>query len=253
METRPAPTAPVLFEDVGWFAVAKPPGVLVIPGRSEEHGPSLREALERQRGRKVFTVHRLDRDTSGALVFALDAAAHRALSMAFEEGRVEKQYLALVDGQLTEPADVTVPLSPARRGRMRPARPGEEGKEVRTARTLIRPLQVFPRCTLVEATPLTGRTHQIRVHLLSLGHPLLFDHQYGRARPVTAADLGLSGSAPDEVLLSRTPLHARRVRLPSFPGSEPRMVEAPLAADMAQVLDRLHAQGCTLKTFDNPT
>src|SRR5262249_37905722 len=104
-------------------AVDKPAGVPVIPGRDGGDGPSVRALLEAQLGRRVWVVHRLDRDTSGVLVFALDADAHRELNLAFEAGRVRKAYLALAAGTLEGPRTVDVPLVPARRGRMRPARP----------------------------------------------------------------------------------------------------------------------------------
>lgn len=219
----------VLHEGAGLLVVAKPAGVLVIPGRGEG-GPSLRELLEEQLGRKVFVVHRLDRDTSGVLVFALDAERHRALSQAFESGQVKKRYRALVEGRVEAPQLVDAALVPGRKGRMRVARPGEQGKP---SRTRVRPVEIFARASLVEAEPLTGRTHQIRVHLLHLGHPLLVDHQYGRAEPLTEKELGGAG---DAVVLARTPLHAARLEWPALPGVEARAFEAPLPEDMSRAL-----------------
>lgn len=224
----------ILFEGAGLLVVDKPAGMLVIPGRGEG-GPSLRELLEAKRGRKVFVVHRLDRDTSGVLVFALDAERHRALSMAFEAGQVHKRYLALVEGRVEAPQLIDAALAPARKSRMRVARPGEEGKD---SRTRVRPVETFARASLVEAEPLTGRTHQIRVHLLHVGHPLLFDHQYGRDTPLTEKDLGGAGEA---AVLSRTPLHAARIEWPALPGVEARTVEAPLPEDMARAAALLRA------------
>jgi RluA family pseudouridine synthase len=220
----------VLLEGAGLLVVDKPAGVLVIPGRSEEAGPSLREQLEAELRRKVFVVHRLDRDTSGALVFALDAAVHRALSMAFEEGRVRKRYLALVEGRLEAPQRVDLALAAGRKGRMRPARPGEEGKP---SVTEVRPVERFAGASLVEAEPLTGRTHQIRVHLTSIGHPLLVDHQYGRETALTAKDLGGDGAQP---VLSRTPLHAARLEWPELQGVAAGVVEAPLPEDISRTI-----------------
>ncbi len=222
----------VLHEGAGVLVVAKPAGVLVIPGRGEG-GPSLRELLEEQLHRKVFVVHRLDRDTSGVLVFALDAERHRALSQAFETGQVRKRYRALVQGRVDAPQLVDAALVPARKGRMRVARPGEQGKP---SRTRIRPVESFERASLVEAEPLTGRTHQIRVHLLHMGHPLLVDHQYGRAEPLTERDLGGSSVT---LVLARTPLHASRLEWPALPGVEPRAIEAPLPEDMSRALELL--------------
>jgi len=119
---------------------------------------------------------------------------------------------------------------------MRPAR-GEEGK---AAVTLVRPLEAFRDATLVEAEPLTGRTHQIRVHLQALGHPLLVDPQYGRARALTAADLGGEGS---HLVLARTPLHAAVVEVPRLPGIDPARIESPLPPDMEEALRLLRAGG----------
>ncbi|NOJ95372.1 RNA pseudouridine synthase [Corallococcus sp. CA049B] len=226
----------VLFEGAGVMVVDKPAGVLVIPGR--EGGPSLRDTLEASLGRKVFVVHRLDRDTSGALVFALDAGVHRALSQAFETGKVRKRYRALVEGRLEAPQMVDAPLVAGRKGRMRVAKPEEP--DAKPSRTRVRPVETFASASLVEAEPLTGRTHQIRVHLLSLGHPLLVDHQYGREAPLTEADLGGQGT---QEVLTRTPLHAARVEWPALPGLPARGVDAPLPADMQRALELLRAAG----------
>jgi tRNA pseudouridine32 synthase/23S rRNA pseudouridine746 synthase/23S rRNA pseudouridine955/2504/2580 synthase len=228
----------VLHEGAGLLVVAKPAGVLVIPGRAEGE-PSLREQLEERLRRKVFVVHRLDRDTSGVLVFALDAERHRALSQAFEAGKVRKRYLALVEGRVEAPRLVEAALVPGRKGRMRVARPGEQGKP---SGTRVRPVETFAHASLVEAEPLTGRTHQIRVHLLDMGHPLLVDHQYGREEPLTEKELGGAG---DTVVLGRTPLHAARLEWPALPGVEPRALEAPLPEDMARALALLRGAGAS--------
>ena len=225
----------VLHVDAGWVAINKPAGALVIPGRGEDEAPAIRQQLEAQLGRPVWVVHRLDRDTSGVLLFALDAPTHRALSMAFEAGRIEKRYWALVEGRVDAPLELTDALSPARRGRMRIARTGDPSKP---AQTRVRPLETFERVTLVEALPLTGRTHQIRVHLAAAGHPLLVDHQYGRPRPLTAAALGGEG---DLVVLSRTPLHASSMAIPALEGVAAAQVNAPLAADFEAVMALLRS------------
>lgn len=226
-------TIALLHQGSGFFAVDKPPGQLVIPGRNGGAGPSLRERLEAQLDRKVYVVHRLDRDTSGVLLFALEPESHRALSMAFERGLVAKKYLALVKGQLGAEREIDLALVPARKGRMRPSRPGEEGKP---AKTRVRPVEIFADATLLEAEPLSGRTHQIRVHLAAVGHPLLYDHQYGRDEPVSERELG--GSS-DAVVLARTPLHASELALPSLSGIEAVTIRAPLAADIARALELL--------------
>ncbi len=224
---------PPLYESAAVLAVDKPPGVAVIPGRDGPRGASLHEQLCAARAERLWVVHRLDRDTSGVLVFARTARAHRALSLAFEAGQVSKRYLALVEGAPGgDTREVDVPLVPARRGRMRPAREGEEGKP---SRTTLRVVERFGgRAALLEATPLTGRTHQIRVHLRSVGHPLVVDHQYGSGKPF-----------PDEAtpLLTRTPLHAAFLSWQGLEGVEDVRLEAPLPEDLAAALAHLRGAG----------
>ncbi len=216
-------TFKILYEQAGFLAIDKPAGVPVIPGR-DANPDCVRTRLQAQLGKPVWVVHRLDRDTSGVLLFALDAPTHRTLSMAFENGQVAKRYLALVEGRVEAAVLIDRPLVEARKSRMRVAREGEEGK---SAQTLIKPRTTFARASLVEAEPVTGRTHQIRVHLQSIGHPLLFDHQYGRKLSLTRADLGGQGDAP---VLSRTPLHAELLKLEGI------AIQAPLPADLAAAL-----------------
>ncbi|MEW5737479.1 MAG: RNA pseudouridine synthase [Myxococcota bacterium] len=219
----------VLATAGGLVAVDKPAGLLVIPGRAEEGGPCARDLLAAQLGERVWVCHRIDRDTSGVLVFATTAEAHRAANEAFERGAVKKRYVALVEGRVAAALDLDVELTEARKGKMRPVRPGEKGKP---SRTLVRPRELFAAASLVEAEPLTGRQHQIRVHLKSAGHPLLFDHQYGRKAPLTAKDLGGAG---DEVVLDRTPLHAEALEAPELGLS----VTAPLPEDLRRCVELL--------------
>ena len=221
---------PVLWSGGGLVAVDKPAGTPVIPGRSEEGGPVLHESLQAQLGRRIWVVHRLDRDTSGVLLLALDAGAHRAASLAFEHGTADKRYLALVSPPLPGPVRIEAALVPARRSRMRVARPGEEGK---SAITELTPVETFGDFALVEARPLTGRTHQIRVHLRHAGAQLLVDPQYGRPEPLTERQLGGDRDVP---ALGRTPLHASRLVLPGGEGIPAVDVAAPLPEDMARAL-----------------
>ncbi len=227
--------ARVLVRSGGLIAVDKPAGVLVVPGRKDR--ACLRQQLQESLGQPVWVVHRLDRDTTGVLLFALDAASHRAASLAFEAGEVRKTYLALVSPPLERPQVVEVSLLPARRGRMRLAAEGEGGKP---ARTRLRPLERYLLGGLVEAEPLTGRTHQIRLHLQAAGSPLLVDPQYGRPVPLTEAALGGTDEA---VVLARTPLHATRLVLPAGGGLPAVDVEAPLPDDMQRTLALLRLTG----------
>jgi 23S rRNA-/tRNA-specific pseudouridylate synthase len=228
-------TLAILARQGGLVAVDKPAGLLVIPGRAEAAEPCAVALLEAQLGQKVWVCHRIDRDTSGVLLFATDAAAHRAASMAFERGEVSKRYLALVQGRVLAPLDIELALVEARRRKMRVALPGELGK---ASRTLVRPREVFARASLVECEPLSGRQHQLRVHLRARGHPLLVDHQYGRREPLTARDLG---GTSEQVVLDRTPLHALWLAIPAL-GLE---VTSALPADLEATLAVLRAGAST--------
>ena len=203
------------------MAVAKPTGEPVIAARGEPRSACLQKRLERLLRRRLWIVHRIDRDASGVVVFALNADAHRAVSLAFEHRQVTKTYAAFVAGAIEPPRGrIEVPLHGARKGKTRPARPGEPGAQPATTeyetrkrwtlapssrgapvasgdegpagggRLSPRPsreddAQGDPRCArvvLLDAHPVTGRHHQIRVHLRSAGTPILFDPLYG-SRP----------------------------------------------------------------------
>jgi RluA family pseudouridine synthase len=225
----------VLFEDGALVAVNKPAGVTVIPARDEPPEACLVKRLEAERGERLWVVHRIDRDTSGLVLFARTAEAHRKLSMAFEGHEVEKSYLAWARGVPT-PAEGTIdlPLHTARKGRMRPALPGEEGALASTSiyRVALRAETALGTVTRVAVSPKSGRQHQIRVHLRALGAPLLVDALYGRCEGLEAGGLG-EGSPP----VPRLTLHAAGAVLP-HPTSGARLeLSAPLPDDLA-ALDR---------------
>jgi tRNA pseudouridine32 synthase / 23S rRNA pseudouridine746 synthase len=214
----------VVHVDEALIVYDKPPGWLVIPGRGIG-AVSLREFAEARFGR-VWVVHRLDRGTSGLVVFARDADSHRFLNGAFERHAVQKKYLALVSGSPPSDLRIDVPLVAARRGRMRPAHAGDRG--AKPSATRVHLVERFRSAALIEVEPETGRTHQIRVHLRSAGFPLLFDPDYGADEPTRNAS-GL-------VVLSRTPLHASRMRLP-HPNGAQLALGAPLPPDMELAIE----------------
>ncbi|MEZ4404090.1 MAG: RluA family pseudouridine synthase [Kofleriaceae bacterium] len=201
---------PVLFEDAALLAVDKPAGVPVIPGRVADGPPALRQRLEAARGHALWVVHRIDQDTSGVVVFAKTAAAHRALSMAFEHRAVRKRYLAYAFGDLPGARTIELPLHEARRGKARPARVDEPGaKAARTEVTALARWRLGADVvTRVEARPVTGRHHQIRVHLRALEAPLVGDPLYGK-RTLR----GAFAAAPP----LRLALHAAQLDLPDRP------------------------------------
>jgi RluA family pseudouridine synthase len=213
----------------------KPAGVPTIPARGGAAGESLRERVEAELGARVWVVHRLDRETSGIVLFARSAAGHRALSLAFERRQVEKVYVAFTAGGLDRAERIVdLPLHAARRGKARPARPGEPGAQA--ARTRFRGLaswRLGDRAVAeVEAVPETGRHHQIRVHLKALGTPVLFDPLYGDRTLV------LPSGAP----CRRLALHARRLTVPDPESGAPRRFESPLAPDLAALAAWLAAR-----------
>jgi RluA family pseudouridine synthase len=216
-----ADVAPILFEDESLLVVDKPAGIAVIPGRGEEPGDALRGRLEAARGAGLFVVHRLDRDTSGVLLFAKTAAAHRAYSMAFEARRMEKAYEALVAGAPPAAAGVCeIPLVPGRKGRVNPAPPGRaDAWPCRTAYEVLR--RPSPRLTVVRFRPATGRQHQLRVHAAALGAPILGDplYAFGDAR----------SAAP------RLMLHASELAAPAIEGRPARLFRSSPPALFAEI------------------
>jgi len=217
----------VLHRDEALLAVQKPPGRIVIPGRGAPE-PTLLEEAQAEHGR-LWVVHRLDRGTSGVLLFARSAEAHRAVNLAFDRQEVKKRYLALVRGPLPDVLRVEAALAPGRKGRMRVAAPGDA--RAKAAATRLTVVERFARAevtALVEAVPETGRTHQIRVHLAHAGAPLAVDPDYGPPPPLR--------DAAGALLLERTPLHAAMLSLRHPLGGGELLLEAPLPEDLLRVV-----------------
>jgi len=232
------PSVKVLHRDEHVIAVDKVAGELTVPGRAPEPPGAAEPLWTRVRAiaPEALPAHRLDRGTSGVVLFALGARAHQVLNAAFESRRAEKQYLALARGDQAE-ARCEAPLMEGRGGNMRIAEHGDPGAKL--ARTDFIPLDRFGRFTWLLARPHTGRTHQIRVHLMSLGHPLAIDPRYGDEKPLRAKDL--DPGADDRVVLARTPLHAACIRIPHPSGKNWLHVESPLPEDLQECLDLLRA------------
>lgn len=222
----PVPT--VIAEEEGWLAVNKPAGLL-SQGGNEKSEPSLVDWLAREYPDADFTpapAHRLDRETSGLILCAKKASAARALLDQFTEGSVRKEYLALVQGEMSQALVCEAPIASHREGNFTSQRVMEDGQE---AATEIIPLASESGRSLVLAMPRTGRKHQIRVHLAHLGHPLLGDARYGGPDD---AKLRIAGG----IFL----LHAWRLSF-SDPTKSARRVrlEAPLPLPFRVALDVL--------------
>lgn len=238
----PPPTAPegvapepvpfeILYEDETLLLVNKPAGLTVHPGAGCAHGTLVHgllahtQSLSRVAGpMKPGLVHRLDKDTSGIMVVAKDDVTHRALARQFADRTVQRTYLALVDGAIArEQGTISARLGrhPIHRQRIA-VQPADRGRE---AITRYRVLRRWPGMTLVELRPETGRTHQLRVHLAHLGHPILGDPHYGP-----------KGRGPAEVVVPRQALHAFRLGFVHPATGETVEFTAPLPEDLAAPL-----------------
>ena len=232
----------VLYEDPHVVAIDKPAGIAVIPGPGTLEATLINGLLWHVQHesaspcRRVHIIHRLDKDTTGVLLVGKDLATARHLSSCFEERRVAKHYLALVRGEMAAgEGEVDLPIAPsATRGKMRLRR-----AEGRPAQSRYRVLECFRGFTLVEVQPLTGRQHQVRLHLVGLGHPLAVDPLYGGADAVYLSQIKpgyrRKEDRPEPPLMARLTLHARRVELALADGT-PLAVEAPLPADFDRLL-----------------
>ena len=227
----------LLHEDHDLVAVAKPAGEPVIAARGEPRSACLQKRLETELRRRLWVVHRIDRDASGVVLFALNADAHRELSLSFEHRQVAKTYTAFVAGSPEPPRGrLDLPLHAARKGKTRPARPGEPGLQVAETEYATRRRWELgaERVSLVEAHPHTGRHHQIRVHLRWAGTPILFDPLYGR---------GLMPAAVAGAPCTRLALHASKIDVPAPRGGGRLVVEAPLPSDLADLAAWLDEHG----------
>lgn len=219
----------IAYEDEHLLVVDKPAGVVVHPARGHR-GATLAEALAgRAAGgedpARAGIVHRLDRDTSGLLVVAKSDATHRALQEAIRTRELRREYLALVEGcPPARSGTIDAPIGRDRRVRTRMSTDTDVPREARTHFTLERAL---PDTALLRVVLETGRTHQIRVHLQAIGHPVAGDPDYGTA--------GLLG-------LARQFLHAARLAFAHPITGAPVDVASPLPPDLAAVLARLESE-----------
>jgi 23S rRNA pseudouridine1911/1915/1917 synthase len=239
---------PIVFQDEDLVAVAKPAGLAVIPGRGEDDSvlqrlaEQLRLPWSGTSDPRIRVVHRLDKDTSGLLLFARHLDAQRHLSNQFQNNTIEKQYLALIAGRPDESEgeiDAPIGAHPTSPKRMAVLKHGG-----RPARTLWKIEQTFRHYTLLRVFPRTGKTHQIRVHLAHIGLPLAIDPLYS---PNHENAIFLSqfkrGYRPkrgeqERPLISRLTLHAQRLSF-EHPSGQKVQLEAHLPKDLCAALNML--------------
>lgn len=201
-----------VYEDDDIIVIEKPAGLLTIPDRYDQNLPSLQSLLRKSHG-QIFTVHRLDKDTSGLIVFAKNEESHQKLSVAFEGREVEKSYLAIVNGNPPESGTITEPIAHSlhKPGMMTVAKKGKHSV------SHFRKLEDFPVFSLVEVNIETGRTHQIRVHMAYIGHPLFIDDLYGQRTSFLVSELKgrkyklAKWEEEERPLIDRQTLHAARL------------------------------------------
>jgi 23S rRNA pseudouridine1911/1915/1917 synthase len=244
----------ILYEDDDLLVIDKPAGLLVIPDRWDPSKPTVvklaRTYLQARtvtpgaappQTPHIWVVHRLDRDTSGVLILAKSDRAHAALSRQFEHGKVQKTYLALVSSQgIRAEGVIRLPIGP------HPHRPGvmtirrQQGKSAITRYAIS---ERFRGYTLLQVRPQSGRSHQIRVHLEAIGHPLAIDPLYGSGQPLLLSALKPAyrpkTGTEERPLMARLTLHAQALELlhPTHGGSCKWV--APLPKDFAAVLRNL--------------
>ncbi|HPN72099.1 MAG TPA: RluA family pseudouridine synthase [Saprospiraceae bacterium] len=229
----------IIFEDEHLIAVNKPAGLLTVPDRYDTSSQNLTTLMKNKYG-TIFTVHRLDRDTSGLIVFAKTEESHRTLSLAFEGRSVEKHYLAIVTGTPPEEGTIDEPIahSLTKPGTMTVAKKGKASV------TNFKVIEKYALFSLLDVHIETGRTHQIRVHMAYIGHPLFIDEVYGTRSSFKVSELKgrkyhISKHEEEErPLISRQTLHSHKLVFKHPITGETLNLECPLPKDMRALISQ---------------
>jgi 23S rRNA pseudouridine955/2504/2580 synthase/23S rRNA pseudouridine1911/1915/1917 synthase len=229
----------IIFENDDFVAINKESGMLSIPDRHDEMQSSLYKILNQKYG-KIFIVHRLDRDTSGLILFAKNEATHKYLSQLFEQRNIEKKYLGIVRGSMPEKnGSINEPIAehPIKKGVMTVSKKGKPSL------TNYEVLEDYGIYSLVQFEIQSGRTHQIRVHTKFIGHPIICDEVYGDGKPILLSSFKkkykLSQNDLEErPIISRLALHSHSLHFKDIHQKE-FFIEAPLPKDMKALLQQL--------------
>lgn len=232
----------ILYQDEHLVVINKPANLLSVPDRYLADIPNVVGLVGKKFGDPVYAVHRLDKPTSGCMVVARTAEAHRELNRQFEEREVDKVYHAIVDGQpADEETEVDEPIArnPGQMGAMMVSNRGKY------ALSIFKPMEYFGhQFALVGVQIFTGRTHQIRVHLAYAGYPLMVDPTYGRREEFKLSEIkgrryNLREGKEERPLLARAPLHASRLAFDHPVTGERMEFEAELPKDMRATINQL--------------
>jgi 23S rRNA pseudouridine1911/1915/1917 synthase len=229
----------IIFENEDFIAVNKSAGMLTIPDRHDETQLSLYKILSQQYG-KIFIVHRLDRDTSGLVLFAKNETSHKYLSQLFEKRNIEKIYLGIVRGSLpvkTGSIDEPIAEHPFRKGEMMI---NKKGKASLTEYTTLEDYGIY---SAVQFNIHSGRTHQIRIHMKFAGHPIVCDAVYGYGKPILLSSFkkkyNVSKREEEErPILSRLALHSYQLNFKDA-NNNLHALEAPVPKDIKALLQQL--------------
>ncbi|MBL7994056.1 RluA family pseudouridine synthase [bacterium] len=230
----------ILFEDEDYIFINKSAGMLTLPDRFDTAVPNLHHILKSHYG-DIFIVHRIDKQTSGLIAFAKNALAHKELNIQFESHQVQKKYLAIVHGVLNDAEgviDLAIGENSGRAGTMK-----IDAVHGKKSVTRYRVIEKYLNYTLVEAEPLSGRTHQIRVHFKAIGHPLAVDELYGHAEGIKLSSIKrtykIKSGEIEKPLIARLTLHAKSLRFYHFRRKEPITIEAPVPKDFGSTVKQL--------------
>ncbi|MCL1955070.1 MAG: RNA pseudouridine synthase [Brevinematales bacterium] len=215
--------------------VNKASGISIGGDRWDESKERLDRLLEKELEiPKIYTVHRIDRDTSGLVIFAKTREVHRSLSILFEQRKIEKRYIAIVHGRPSwKETMCDLPLVPNGNKKHMTIIDKYQGKESVTHFSLISGAGNY---SVLEVKPETGRIHQIRVHAAAIGHPVVCDNLYGKEKPVMLSSIkrGWRDPLEEKPILARLGLHALEIKLP-----DGQIFSAPLARDMSALVKQM--------------
>jgi 23S rRNA pseudouridine955/2504/2580 synthase/23S rRNA pseudouridine1911/1915/1917 synthase len=231
----------ILFENDDLVAINKPSGMLTIPDRFNAELPSLYTSLQKQYD-KIFIVHRLDRETSGVVIFAKNEATHKWLSGLFENRTIDKHYLGIVKGtpiNKNETINEPIAENQHQKGAM------VINKRGKPSITEYEVLDDFGIYSLVKFKILSGRTHQIRVHMKHIGYPIVCDEIYGDGKPILISSFKkkfkLNREEEEQPILKRLGLHAYQIKFNNQAG-QLLEITAELPKDMKALLQQLSKQ-----------